>query len=104
MKKIKIVDKAEPVFNSIDFDNILTHTLSEEVNKELSKTYGDRIHIEVTKPGAFYIDIDQKGSRIKMEKLEQEVYQLLLSIYGDAYQKAKSKLAILEGVGVRNVE
>ena len=99
-KKVKLVDSAAPVYKSTDFDYILTRTLSEAVNSQLNKNYGDEVTVEFIKPGAFYVNIENSTSNKNMPELEQEVYEIVLSSYGDSYTRAKQRLATLEGVEV----
>lgn len=99
-RNVKLVDTAAAVYKSVDFDYILTKTLSEDVNSQLNKSYGEDVSVEFIKPGAFYVNIENSTHNKNMPELEQEVYEIVLSSYGESYKKARQELATLEGVEV----
>jgi uncharacterized protein YaaN involved in tellurite resistance len=100
---MKYVDKAAGIFESPSFETVLTQTLSKDINKQLSVKYGDAVQVEVERPGAFNVDIVNSSS-LKLEELEQVVYDMLLSTYAASYQTAKMQLALLENVDPTLVE
>ena len=99
-RNVKLVDTAASLYKSTDFDYILTRTLSEDVNSQLNKNYGEDVSVEFLKPGAFYVNIENSTHDKNMPELEQEVYEIVLNRYGEAYKRAKQYLATLEGVEV----
>lgn len=105
MKKFKLTDTAAPVYESVDFNYILTKVLSEEVNIELSLRYGNEIRVDMEKSGEFYVVIDRTKERKPNKKdLEREVMDIIAQKYGESYMKAKARLAAVEGVNLREIE
>lgn len=105
MKKVKLVDTASPIYKSIDFNYIFTKVLSEEVNQELSSRYGNQVRIEMERSGQFFVVLDRKDSSSPTKKdLEREVMDVVAEKYGDSYTKAKTRLAFIEGVNLRDIE